>query len=144
MTQKPTQLNLFDDPAVRLGAVPKAIKAALGCAVAESGLSRDEIVFRADGLAKTAGINLCPGGGLSIHTFNKWLDINDQGHMPTLLGLIVLSQILNGDTGAFNPALEVLGKGVMEPDDKKFSALGRAVNKLKKARHELKKAEEQL
>ena len=112
------QLSLFDTPAVRLRAVGQAVKIALNKVVGESSLSREEIVYQADALAKEAGVNLCPGGVLSLHTFNKWLDIKASGSMPSVLGLTALGLVLGFDASAFEPPLEALGKGVMGPNEK--------------------------
>jgi len=46
----PQQRSLFDTPAMRLAALPRAIKCALRLAVESSGLSREEIVYRSNTL----------------------------------------------------------------------------------------------
>ncbi|UQZ88303.1 hypothetical protein C4J81_03410 [Deltaproteobacteria bacterium Smac51] len=139
----PQQLSLFDGPALRLGSVGRAVKLALSSAAAESGLSREEIVHRAAALSGEAGINLCPGGRLSLDTLNKWLNVNSPAYMPGLLALMVLCEVLE-DRRALVPVLEVFGLEVMGPEDKKFRDLGRATHRLKEARRALKKAEEKL
>jgi hypothetical protein len=65
-------------------------------------------VFIRRGLGLPWPANLCPGGGLGLGTLNKWLDINSPGHMPSLLGLAVLCQVL-GEAGPLAPVLEYLG-----------------------------------
>ena len=137
----PQQLSLFDSPAFRLGALGRAVKAALNRAAKESDLSREELVHRAEELAAEAGVNLCPGGGLGGSTLNKWLDLNSPGHMPSLLGLAVLCQVLD-DAGPLAPVLEYLGLEAMGPEDQRYRDIGRAYLGLKQAQQGLKKAEE--
>ncbi|UQZ90538.1 hypothetical protein C4J81_15510 [Deltaproteobacteria bacterium Smac51] len=138
------QLSLFDSPAHRIAALGRATKCALRAAVAASGLTRPEVVFRANELAAESGVSMCAGNGaLSEATFNKWLDLNSPGHMPGFVPLTILCSILE-DTEIFAAALAVQGFEVMGPEDCKFRDLGRATYKLKQARLEYKKAEESL
>lgn len=137
------QLCLFDLPALRLGAVGRMIKAALNKAAMESDLSREEIVHKAGLVAQEAGINLCPGGGLSLATFNKWLDANAGSHMPTIYGLIVVCQVLENDQ-AFVSLLGARGLEIMSSEDSKYRDYGKAVMELKNARKRIKKVEDTL
>jgi len=139
----PQQRSLFDSPALSLAALPRAVKCALRSAVEASGLSRDEVVFRSNALAKEAGLSICAGNGaLSLSTLNKWLDLNSP-HMPGFMAMKVLCEVLQ-DVEVYVLVLEPHGLGIMKPEDKKFCKLGRATHQLKQARRELKKAEEQL
>ena len=141
MTKPPQQLSLFDSPALKLGSLGRAVKLALNRAAKESKLSREELAHRAAELAAEAGVNLCPGGGLGKAILDKWLDVNSPGHMPSLLGLVVLSQVL-GEVGPLAPVLEYIGMEAMGPEDRKFRDVGRAYLELKQARQGLKKAED--
>lgn len=138
------QLSLFDSPAQRIGGLGRAVKTALRTAVAASGLSRAEVVHRANELAAEAGVSMCAGNGaLSEATFAKWLDLTSPGHMPGFVPLTILCLLLK-DAEVFAAALSALGLEVMGPEDRKFRDLGRAAHELKQARRALKKAEERL
>ena len=139
----PQQRRLFDTPATRLTALPRAIKCALRAAVEASGLSREEVVHRANLLAKESGTSLCGGnGGLGMPNFNKWLDLNSP-HLPGTMAINVLCEVMQ-NYEALAVALEVHGLSIMWPEDQKYCALGRATHQLKEARQKLKKAEEQI
>ena len=144
MKSSPSQQpSLFDSPALKLGALGRAVKLALARAARESNKSREELAHRAAALAEEAGVNLCPGGGLGVATLNKWLDLNSPGHMPSLTGLTVLCKVLD-DAAPLAPVLEYLGLEAMGPEDRKYRDLGRAQHKLEKARQGFKKAKERL
>ena len=142
MTKPPQQLSLFDSPALKLGSLGRAVKLALNRAAKACNLSREELAHRAAALADEAGVNLCPGGGLGKAILDKWLDVNSPGHMPSLLGLAVLCQVLD-EASPLAPVFEYLGLEVMGPEDRKFRDMGRAYLELKQARQRLKKAEAQ-
>lgn len=133
--------ELLESPAIRLGAMSRAVKQALNQAASESNLSREEIVHRAGLLAAEAGVSLCKGGRLSLDTLNKWLDINAFAYMPTLNGLIFLCEILDNDI-ALSQYLAARGLEIMTAEDKKYCELGRANQQLKEARRKLKYIEE--
>ena len=138
------QLSLFDGPAQRVAALGRATKCALRSAVEASGLSRAEVVHRANELAAEGGVSMCAGNGaLSEATFNKWLDLKSPGHMPGFVPLTILLIVLNS-AEIFAAALAALGFEIMGPEDIKFRDLGRATHELKQARRALKKAEEVL
>jgi len=143
MTRPPQQPSLFDSPALKLGSLGRAIKLALNRAAKESKISREEIAHRAAELAAEAEVNLCPGGGLGKGTLDKWLDLNSPGHMPSLLGLAVLCQVLN-EAGPLAPVLEYLGLEAMGVEERKYRDYGRAHFELEQARQGLKKAKERL
>lgn len=139
----PQQRSLFDVPAMRLAALPRAIKCALRTAVDSSGLSREEIVFRANAIAKEAGVALSAGnGGLTVPNFSKWLDLNSP-HLPGTMAFNVLCEVLQ-NMDVFAVSLEAHGLSIMWPEDEKYCALGKATQQLKQARQSLKKAQEQL
>jgi len=141
MKSSPSQQpSLFDSPALKLGALGRAVKLALARAARESNISREELAHRAAALAEEAGVNLCPGGGLGAATLNKWLDLNSPGHMPSLTGLTVLCRVLD-DAAPLAPVLEYLGLEAMGPEDRKYLDMGRAYLELKGARKGLRKAE---
>lgn len=138
------QLSLFDSPAQHIAALGRATKCALRAAVEASGLSRAEIVHRANELAAESGVSMCAGNGaLSEANFNKWLDLKSPGHMPGFVPLTILCLLLK-DAKIFAAALSLQGLEVMGPEDRKFRDLGRAAHELKQARRALKKAEESL
>ena len=138
--------SLFDNPAIKqeemkLEELGRAVKLALNRAFRESNLSREEVAHRAAVLAAEAKVNLCPGGGLGLGSLNKWLDVNSLGHMPSLLGIAVLSRVLD-DVSALSRVLEFLGLEIMLPADRKYRDVGKAFVELKQTRQRLKKAEE--
>jgi len=141
MNPEPHKLSLFDVPVIRLGAVSRSVKLALNRAAANSQLSREEIVHKASSLANGAGINLCKGGNLGLATINKWLDINALGYMPSILGLIVLCQVLN-DSEAIKPILETLNLEVIGPEEQRFKEIGKASVQMKKLRKRLRELED--
>ena len=144
MKSSPSQQpSLFDSPALKLGALGRAIKLALNRAARESSLSREELAHRAAALAEEAGIHLCPGGRLGIGTLDKWLNVDSAGSVPSLLGFAVLCRIL-GNAGAVAPLLEYLGLEVMDTEGRRHRDVGRAYLELKEAKKGLRKAEAEL
>ncbi|UQZ89564.1 hypothetical protein C4J81_10250 [Deltaproteobacteria bacterium Smac51] len=140
----PQQLSLFDSPAQRIATLGRAIKLALRAAVEASGLSRAEVVYRANELAAASGVSMCAGNGaLSEATFNKWLDLKSPGHMPGVVPMNVLCEVLK-DLEVHAVILAVHNREIMTAEDKKFCALGRAYHANEQARVALKKAKEKI
>jgi len=134
------QRSLFDTPHLRIGGMGRAVKYALNKAASNSKLSREEIVIEANKLAGDAGVNLCQGGRLTLNTINKWFDIN-AGHMPTLFGLVVLSQVLDDDS-ALAQLMAVRDLEIMQPEDQKYRDLGKATHELKLLRKRVRQIED--
>ena len=143
MTTHPhQQLSLFDSPALRIAALGRATKCALRKAVDASGLSRPEVVHRANELAAESGVSMCAGNGaLSEATFNKWLDLNSPGHMPGLVPITILCIILNCPN-VFTPALEAQSLEIMGLEDRKYRDLGKLEAELKCLRKKKRQIEE--
>ena len=143
-SSSPQKLSLFDSPALKLGGLGLAVKLALNQAVKKSNLSRAELAHQAGEMAIAAETNLCPGGrGLGLANLNKWLTPEADGNFPSVLGLAVLLKIL-GDKGPLVPLLEFLDLEVMTEEDKRFRDVGKAHFEFKRARRDLKRAEEKL
>ncbi len=120
------QLSLFDNLSFRVSGVKRAMKYALNRAAAESKLSREEILIKANEVAAMEGVNLSGGnGGLSLSMLDKWFNADAQSYMPGYEALIILCRVL-GDTRAILPFLEALGLEVMGPEDRKYRDLGKA------------------
>lgn len=120
----------------------RAIKFALNRAAADSNLSREELVFSSNQLAKESGVSLCAGNGcLSISTLNKWLDPSADGYLPGVIALTVLCLVLKNNSPLF-PFLESLNLKVMTHEDQKYRDLGKLETELKCLRKKKRLIEE--
>jgi len=135
----PIQLRLFD--AVTLNCEAE-LKRLMSSTCEKSGLSRAEIVCRMNGLARRYGILLLKGngGGLTVATFEKWLNPNDTTHFPTVKALLVFCGVM-GDDGlpVLNTLVKPLGFQVIGPQDGALLEWAREYRRVSQGKRRLRK-----
>ncbi len=112
MSQQP---DLFDQPTT-LNILPD-LKQAMSQAAKESGLSRDLIADEMNRQARRFGVSL----RLGLATLEKWLNVNNHTHAPTLTALVIFCVVL-GRSEPLEVLVRPLGCRVIS---------GRAINLLR-------------
>ena len=131
--------------ASRLTGLMQGLKACLNKCCGESGLSRDQIVDRLNGIAEAAGVKLTAGNskGLSLATLEKWLNPQNTDHPPSLVAVNALVLAL-GDHRPLAHLLEIHGLQIMEEQDRFALEYGTACLAAREAAQKIKKMEAQL
>lgn len=133
--------SLFDHPTYN---VVKPIKRAMVTALADCGLSRDQVVDLMNELADQYGVRLIKGNGkLTMDTFEKWLNVNDQERVINLKALTLFCAV----TSSIEPLqvmVKPLGFAIVGDKDAKLLAWAKEYHKGKKAREAMKKIEADL
>ncbi len=89
------QLNLFRAQSLN---VNRDFKECLAAIVNESGLSRKEFLDRMNEVADRFGIRLMKGktsSGLTLHTFEKWLNVEQAQYVPPIAAITVICEVGN-------------------------------------------------
>jgi hypothetical protein len=89
------QLNLFRAQSLN---VNRDFKECLATIVNESGLSRVEFMDKMNGVASRFGIRLIKGngtGGLTMATFEKWLNVEHTQYVPPIAAITVICEVGN-------------------------------------------------
>lgn len=136
------QLKLFSTPTLN---VLRDVKAAMGTAYKESGLSRDELCDAMNALADRYGVCLVGGRGqkLSLPTLDKWLNPEDKEHFPSIKALPVFCAA----TGSIEPMrtmVEPLGWQIIGDQDVRLLAWARHYRGAKSHREQMRKLEAEL
>lgn len=125
--------------------VEPALKDALRAAVAESGLSRDQVVDRMNELATHHGVRLVQGNGqtLSLDTFEKWLNQSEPGRAISIRALTVFCAAV-GDHRPIAVLCRPLGFAVIGPDDANLLEWARLSRQAKATRTKIRELEARL
>lgn len=88
------QLNLFKKQSLNVG---REFKACLADVVSQSGFSRAEFLGRMNEVAERFGVRLMKGNsnGLTMATFEKWLNVDQGQYVPPLAALTVICEVGN-------------------------------------------------
>jgi hypothetical protein len=136
------QLNLFKKQSLN---VSREFKDCLATVVSGSGLSRAEFLDRMNEIADRFGIRLMKGNGngLTMATFEKWLNVDQSQYVPPLSALTVICEVGN----TIEP-LQIFARalGLQVIDEHRIRRLmwADAYHDARKARNTMKKLEEEL
>lgn len=133
------QLSLFSQPSLNIG---KGLKERLAKIAKESRFSRDELLERMNDLSSRYGVRLVKGNGngLTMATFEKWLNPDAMEYIPSINSLVVFCAAVEN----IEPLKEViapLGVMVIEESDVKLLLWAKEYQKAKEARVRMRKME---
>jgi len=135
------QLSLFDHTSpemLRGGGYIAIIKAAMRRAVAESGLSRAQVVDKMNALAGGRPLTQGSKKGVGPDTFDKWLADEERAQMPSGFALDVFMRAV-GSLAPLEAWLSLYGCAVLTPKSKKTLEYAELVleekTKAKRKRH---------
>lgn len=136
------QLNLFKQQSLNVG---REFKDCLATVVSESGISRATFLDRMNEVASRFGIRLMKGNGngLTMATFEKWLNVNDSQYVPPLSALTVICEVGN-TIEPLQVFARALGLQVIDEKGIKRMMWADAYHDARKARNKMKKLEEEL
>lgn len=136
------QLNLFKQKSLNVG---REFKECLATVVSESGLSRAEFLDRMNEAADRFGIRLMKGNsnGLTMATFEKWLNVDQGQYTPPLSALTVICEVGN-TVEPLQIFARALGFQVIDEPMIKRLMWADAYHDARKARNKMKKLEEEL
>jgi hypothetical protein len=136
------QLNLFKQQSLNVG---REFKECLANIVSESGFSRAEFLDRMNEVASRFGIRLMKGNGegLTMATFEKWLNVDQSQYMPPIAALTVICEVGN----TIEP-LQIFARslGLQVIDEPRIKRLmwADAYHDARKARNKMKKLEAEI
>jgi hypothetical protein len=134
------QLQLFDAPTFN---VVKPQKEAMRTAVKGCGLSREQIVDQMNDLAGRYGVSLASNGGLTLDTFEKWINPGELNRQMPMKALPIFCAIIN-DHSAMDVMARPLGVEVIGPVDQNLLKWARAYFKARDARKAMRQLENDL
>ena len=136
------QLNLFKKQSLNVG---REFKACLADVVSQSGLSRAEFLERMNEVADRFGVRLMKGNGngLSMATFEKWLNVDQGQYTPPLSALTVICEVGN-TTEPLQIFARALGFQVIDETRARRLMWADAYHDARKARDKMKKLEGEL
>lgn len=133
------QLSLFKQGSFN---ITRELKECMAGVVAESGMSREEFLDRMNLLADRFGVRLMKGNGLGLTmaTFEKWLNPADKEHVPSPAVLPVFCEV-GGSTAPLQVLAGPVGAMVIGEQDKVLLQWAREYQKAKEARRVMKRLE---
>lgn len=136
------QLNLFKQQSLNVG---REFKDCLATVVSESGMSRATFLDRMNEVASRFGIRLMKGNGngLTMATFEKWLNVDQSQYVPPLSALTVICEVGN-TIEPLQVFARALGLQVIDEKGIKRMMWADAYHDARKARNKMKKLEEEL
>ncbi len=135
----PTQLDLFSQPV--LGAVIRDMKVSMNETASTCGYSRETILDRMNELAMRHGLRLNKNAkGLTMATFEKWLNVNELAHYPGQVALAVFC-VACGDTKSVAVLAAPAGGMVIHGNDIKLLKWARAYHQAKELRQKMRDLE---
>lgn len=136
------QLSLFSQRSFN---ITRELKESLAAMVRESGLSRDEFVDRMNLLAERFGVRLVRGNGrgLSMATFEKWINPEDNTHNPCVAALPIFCQV-GGSIAPLAVLAGPVGVKVIDDSEQRLLKWAREYHKARSARQAMKKLEAEL
>lgn len=136
------QLNLFKQQSLNVG---REFKSCLATVVSESGLSRAAFLDRMNEVADRFGVRLMKGSGngLTMATFEKWLNVDQGQYTPPLAALTVICEVGN-TIEPLQIFARALGVQVIDEHGIKRLMWADAYHDARRARNKMKKLEEDL
>ena len=136
------QLNLFKKQSLN---VSREFKECLADVVNNSGLSRAEFLDRMNSVAARFGVRLMKGNGngLTMATFEKWLNVEQSQYVPPLAALTIICEVGNTiePLQVFARALEL--QVIDQPKIKRL-LWADAYHEAREARNKMKKLEAEI
>lgn len=142
MRRTPTQQSLFGNLKTFNHAI-REVKQSLYMVVQASGLSREQALDKVNHLAHAYGVRLVKGNGngVSMETWEKWLNPADETRVPPLKAVPLICAAL--DTLApLRPLVELAGGRLIDDQEARLLDWAKAYHRAKNARVEMKKLEE--
>lgn len=136
------QLNLFTQPSLNVG---RDFKECLAKVVSESGLSRAEFLDRMNDTADRYGVRLMKGNGhgLSMATFEKWLNVDEMQYLPPISSITVICAV-SGRLEPLQVFATALGVEVIDEERSRRLMWADAYQRAREARTTMKKLEAEL
>lgn len=136
------QLSLFHRQSLNVG---KEFKECLATVVSASGLSRPEFLDRMNDVASRYGVRLMKGNGngLTMATFEKWLNVEQLQYMPPLVALPVICEV-SGSAEPLDIIARAIGFEVIDDTRKKRLMWADAYLEARDARKKMKQLEDDL
>ena len=133
------QLNLFKKQSLNVG---REFKECLATLVSGSGLSRAEFLDRMNEAADRFGVRLMKGNGngLTLATFEKWLNVDQSQYMPPLSALTIICEV-GGSTEPLQIFARATGMLVIGEQDMILLKWAREYQKAKEAKRVMKRLE---
>jgi len=136
------QLNLFKKQSLN---VSREFKECLAEVVSISGLSRAEFLDRMNAVADRFGVRLMKGNGngLTMATFEKWLNVDQGQYVPPLSALTVICEVGN-TIEPLQIFARALGIQVIDEQQSRLLTWAEAYHQAQNARKKLKKLEAEI
>lgn len=136
------QLNLFKQASFN---ITRDLKECMASVVAGSGLSREEFLDRMNALADRFGVRLMKGNsqGLTMATFEKWLNPADKDHVPSPAVLPVFCEV-GGSIAPLQVMAGPVGAMIIGEQDKVLLQWAKEYQRARDARLKMKKLEAEL
>ncbi|GAB6191118.1 hypothetical protein [Desulfocastanea catecholica] len=134
----PRQLDLFNQ--TNLATVMRDVKTSMNQCIKDSGKSREQVLDMMNALAARYGQRMSGRGGLSKDTFEKWLNCEEDSHMPTVFGLNIFCAALQ-TLEPMAAMVRLQGGAVIEGQDiilLKLAKKEQQINDLRKQMKQLK------
>lgn len=137
----PTQLNIFNHSG--LHTTVRDIKESINAEVKASGKSRDQVLDRANELAKRHHVVMNGKGELSKDLFEKWINPEDESRVPSIRGLMVICAALETVKPLDVMAIPMGGR-VIGPEEVKLLEWAKRYQQTRVLRKQMRKLEEEL
>ncbi len=136
------QLGLFTQSSFN---ITRELKECMAGVVAGSGLSREEFLDRMNALADRFGVRLMKGNGLGLTmaTFEKWLNPADKEHVPSPVVLPVFCEV-GGSTAPLQVMAGPVRGMVIGEQDVVLLLWAKEYQRARTARQKMKKLEAEL
>ncbi len=136
------QLDLFSQTNLN---ITMALKEQLDISVKESGYSREQALDRINRLASRDGVRLMKGNGngLTMATFEKWLNYKAREYIPSINALVIICDALE-DMRPMQIVVRALGGELITAEDVKKLLWVKEHQKVKDARAQMKRLESEM
>ena len=119
------------------------VKREMHDAVKSSVLSRDQVVDMMNDLAARYGVKLNGRGGLSKDVLEKWLNVDNDSHFPSVKGLFFFCASMQ-TMEPFAVAVRLLGGDVIDSNDVAMLKWAKKYHQAKELRKQMKELEGEL
>jgi hypothetical protein len=136
------QLSLFNQPSLNIN---RDLKEAMASAVKRSGLSREEVLDQLNQLAERYGVHLMKGNGkgLTMVTFEKWLNPGAREYVPSPNALLVFCGVLE-DLDPMRVLMAPLGAKIITDKEVVILEWAKEYQSAKRSKARMRKLEEKI